>query len=97
MYYSNNDDSTGSLILKIVGCVILILIISAGSRSCSRSNSDMIYIQNGYCYDENTKIVYKESVVGRYDDDTTYTVYYNENGNVCKYNETNGEWTEVSD
>jgi hypothetical protein len=97
MYYSNNDDSTGKLVLEIIGLVLLIIFISACSRACSRSSSDMIYIQSGYCYDENTKIIYKEIIVGRYDSDTTYTIYYDENGNICKYNDVTGEWDEVDD
>lgn len=95
MNYSNSDDSLGSIILKLIGCIILIIIISASSRACSRSDSNMVFIKDGYCYDADTKIIYKESIVGRYDDDTTYTIYYNENGNVCKYNEDTGKWIEV--
>lgn len=92
--YSDNDN-WGSIILKGIGCIILIFFISACSRSCSRENSNMIYIQNGYCYDADTKIIYKESIVGRYDDDTTYTVYYDKNGNICRYDEVTGKWNEV--
>lgn len=89
------DESLGLLILKLVGCVIAVLIISAASRSCSRSDRNMVVIKDGYCYDSNTHIIYIESYTGRYDTNTTYTPYYDDNGKMCKYDTATGEWVPV--
>ena len=40
-------------------------------------------------------IIYKESKTGYYDNDTVYTVYYNEDGYVCKYNIKTYEWEAI--
>ena len=93
--YENNDML--SLVLKIVGLIVLVVIIVSFSQSCSRSESNMVQIKNGYCYEEDTKIIYLESETGRYGTGTSYSAYYSENGNLCKYNETSGEWIEVKE
>ena len=55
----------------------------------------MVYIREGYCYDADTKIIYRESIIdgGRYSYDApVYSPYINENGNYCKYEY--GKWVE---
>lgn len=96
--YSHSNSGCGSILL----CILLIIVLGMVS-SCSddvhvssaRNDSNMAYISEGYCYDTNTKIIYREYIVdgGRYGHDTpTYTPYINENGNYCKYEY--GKWVE---
>lgn len=55
----------------------------------------MIYLSEGYCYHEDTHIIYIESEVGRYGDITSYAIYYDENGKVNKYDPDTGKWIPV--
>jgi len=94
-YYSKSDNDSSKLTLYLILCIMAIIILSASGRACSRASSDMILIEKGYCYDKNTMIIYKESKTGYYDNDTVYTVYYNEDGYVCKYNIKTYEWEAI--
>lgn len=93
-YYGKSSSSSPSF-LSLVAMFILILILTAGMKSCSRSESHMIYLSDGYTYHEDTKIIYIESESGRYGTKTSYAVYYDENGKVNKYDELTGEWIPV--
>lgn len=90
-----NNDSAGKYIAEIIGCVILICLIAIFSQSCSRSDRNMIYIKEGYCYDFDTQIIYIESYTGRYGLETTYTPYYNSNGDLCKYDLETQKWIPI--
>lgn len=89
------DESIGIDIAKIIGCVILILLITSSSRSCSRSERNMVSIKEGYCYDYDTQIIYIESYTGRYGLETTYTPYYNFDGDLCRYDLETGNWIPI--
>lgn len=91
----NRSDSVFSLVLKLVGIFLLLCLITYGSQSCSRSEHNMIKIKSGYCYEEDTKIIYLESESGRYGTETVYTPYYSKSGGLFRYDETNGEWIEI--
>jgi hypothetical protein len=91
------DGDISSAILKIVGLIILLIMIVYYSQTCSRSEHNMIQIKSGYCYEEDTKIIYLESETSRYGLETSYSAYYSENGNLCKYDETSGEWIEIKE
>lgn len=90
--YERYDDNTWG---KLLGCIALFIFLCFVMTACNdmsvdakRERANMVYIEEGYCYDRNTKIIYKETIVegGRYSFDTpTYTAYVNENGNYCKY------------
>lgn len=98
-YYYDSDNSSdfpfGLCIALIIICMILGAILDDAHVSSEREKSNMIWIKEGYCYDADTKIIYREAIVdgGRYGNDTpTYSPYINENGNYCKYK--NGKWVE---
>lgn len=95
IYYKENDDGIGKLILEFIAIIIVMCIFTSCCQSCSRSERNMVYISEGYCYDQDTHIIYIESYTGRYGYDTSYTAYYNENGNLCKYNIETGEWIAI--
>ena len=99
MYNKNNDLGWGTIII----CIILIIIILF-SRECANTNhiqstreeQHMVLIDEGFTYDKNTKIIYREIISGRgkYSyDSPSYTPYLNENGNMCKF--VNNEWIEI--
>lgn len=92
--YGHSNNSGGSWVTIIVG-IILLLFLTSATKSCSRSESHMIYLSEGYCYHEDTHIIYIESEVGRYGDRTSYAIYYDENGKVNKYDPETGEWIPV--
>ena len=97
-YYSSysNDSFWGTIFAYIA----LIVVLCIGMSCCNsarieseREDANMVYIVEGYCYDADTKIIYKETIIEGYRYDTpTYTPYVNENGNYCKYE--NGKWVE---
>ena len=91
-----DSEGWGSTILKLLVCFLLIIILTFGSRACSRSDRNMVFIKDGYCYDRDTHIIYIESYTGRYGDDTAYTPYYDANGDLCKYNISTGEWVPIN-
>lgn len=95
-YYSNDDGW-----MQILGSIALVLVMALVLSCCNsshvafeREDANMVYIEEGYCYDADTKIIYRETIVngGRYYDTPTYYPYINENGNYCKYE--NGKWVE---
>lgn len=91
-YYSHRHSNSDLSWEELIILLMLIFIISAVSKSCSRSNSHMIYIGDGYSYNEDSGLIYIEQTVGRYDDDIVFTLYYNEDGYRCRYNPSTGEW-----
>lgn len=98
-YYYSSDASWGTLFgyiaLIIVMCIIMSCCNSA-SVSSKREDSNMVCIEDGYCYDADTKIIYIETIIGqsKYSYATpVYSPYINENGNYCKYE--NGRWVEL--
>ena len=91
----DKNDSLGMCIAKIIGCVILICLIASFSRSCSRSDRNMVSIKEGYCCDYDTQIIYIESYTGRYGLETIYTPYYNSDGDLCKYDLESGNWIPI--
>ena len=100
MYRESNDDSFGKEIWGGIATIIVGLIILLSLHSCSvnesRSERNMIPISEGYCYDQNTKIIYIESYTGRHGDKTSYSAYYDENGRLCKYDVQTGEWISIN-
>lgn len=95
IYYKENDDGIGKLILEFIAIIVVICIMTSYCQSCSRSDRNMVYISEGYCYDQDTQIIYIESYTGRYGMDTSYTPYYNTNGELCKYSVETGEWIPI--
>lgn len=94
-YNSSNDFPFGFCIVLLIICLFLSSICNDAHVSSVREDNNMIWIKDGYCYDADTKIIYREIIVdgGRYGNDTpTYSPYINENGNYCKYQ--NGRWVE---
>lgn len=94
-HYNSNGMSIGWTIAIIIICFFVAAIADEISVSSSREDNNMIYIEKGYCYDADTKIIYRETIIngGKYNSDTsTYSPYINENGNYCKYQ--NGRWIE---
>lgn len=94
IYYKEND-GIGKLILEFIVLIIVICIFTSCCQSCSRNERNMVYISEGYCYDQDTQIIYIESYTGRYGTDTSYSPYYNENGVLCKYDIETGEWIPI--
>lgn len=98
-YYSSyNDSSLGELILWIAIVLVICLLMPSCNNThiaSEREKANMIYIEEGYCYDANTKIIHRETIIdgGRSYDNPTYYPYINENGNYCKYEY--GEWIEI--
>lgn len=101
-YYRHNSYDSELGCGGILLCLLLAIVFGIATDcyndmqvSDKREDANMVYIQEGYCYDVDTKIIYKESIIdgGRYSYDTpTYTPYINENGNYCKYEY--GKWVE---
>lgn len=92
----SRKDSNGDIAISIIAlivCFILYFSISSCSVNDSRSKRNMTPIKDGYVYDTNTKIIYIESFTGRYHDETVYTNYYDENGDMCRY--LNGKWVPI--
>ena len=99
-YYSSySNDSSWVTILAYIALIVVLCIImffcNSAHVEAEREEANMIYIEKGYCYDADTKIIYRETIIdsGKYGYDTpTYTPYINENGNYCKYER--GKWVE---
>ena len=97
MYNSYENESTQTLVFKIVGLLALVIAIAFLTQSCNRNMQNMTQIKDGYCYENDTKIIYMESESGRYGLSLTYTPYYSENGNLYKYDEIDVEWIEIKE
>ena len=98
-YYNDYPDySWGSILLSLILCIVLLMVSSCSNDShisSEREDANMVYIREGYCYDSNTKIIYRETIVDGYgmsNDTPTWSPYINENGNYCKYEY--GKWVE---
>lgn len=84
------------LIICLVILFFIIPLMDSESIRDNREKNNMILLEENYCYEKNTRIIYIENEISRtkYSSaTTTYTPYINENGNFCKY--INGEWVEV--
>lgn len=96
--YYHSDDRCGSIFLSILLIVVMLMIGSCSNDvhiSSERAEANMVYIKEGYCYDADTKIIYRETIVDGYSmshDTPTWSPYINENGNYCKYEY--GKWVE---
>lgn len=94
------QDTSYELLLSIIGLIAIIVLISMASSchlSANRSEHNMTVIEDGYCYDNNTHIIYIESITGRLQDMPVYTIYVNENGNYCLYEPETNKWIELKD
>ena len=94
--YNKEDEGWGSLILRIAGALLAMWLMVSCCRGCSRYGHNMSAIKHGYCYDKNTQIIYIESYSGQYGAETTYSPYYDPNGNLCKYELATGKWIPVT-
>lgn len=92
--YKSNDDRL-SFLLKTIGILIVCIILVSCSQSLGRSEANMIMIDDPYCYEADTKIIYLESKSGRHGTYMSYEPYYDKDGNKCKYNVETGEWIPI--
>lgn len=93
MYSRSHNDSIAYNIIWVIVVLVLCFMIRSCSINESRSTRSMTSIKEGYVYDTNTKIIYIESFTGRYSMDASYTAYYDENGNMCRY--LDGKWVPI--
>lgn len=84
----------GKSIVYFILAIIIVLSIKSCNTNSDREKYDMIPIEEGYCYNENTNIIYIEYTDERYGR-TSYSVYLSENGNPYKYNTNTGKWEEM--
>ena len=93
--YSNSPIPIGWCIILLVICFFLTIICDSCSINESREKQNMVPIEEGFAYDANTKIIYKESFHGggRTAKTTSYTPYISENGNYYQY--IGREWVEM--
>ena len=94
------QDTSYELLLSIIGLIAIIVLIcmtSSYQLSANRNERNMTVIEDGYCYDNNTHIIYIESITGRYQDMPVYTIYVNKNGNYCMYEPETNKWIELED
>ena len=94
--WEDEGSGTGKFILQVAGFLLAIAIISSCGKSCSRSDSNMVYIREGFVYHEDSKIIYVESETGRYGMETSYTPYYDSNGSMCTYDIRTGEFIPIN-
>ena len=98
-YYNDHDDHSGcSSIAGLIVLIILVFMLDSFLDSLHVSNerrdAGMIYFADGYCYDDDTKIIYREMIVqSRLGDSPMYTPYITQDGNYCRYE--NGAWIAV--
>lgn len=93
--YNRNDGDIGKTIAGLIVLIILFFIVQSCSVSSSRSVRNMEPIENGYCYNMGTGIIYIESYAGRYGTETVYTAYFDKNGNMCRYDQNSGAWMPI--
>lgn len=86
--YSSNHP-----IFEIAIVMGLAIFLSSASKSCNRSEAHMVYIENGYCYQEDSKIIYIEQDQNH--GHTSYVPYYDKNGKMNYYDVTTNEWIPV--
>lgn len=96
--YSSSNSSLGTIFVYIALIITLCIIMSCCNNDhikSEREDANMVYIEEGYCYDADTRIIYRETIIGggKYSyDSPVYSPYINENGNYCKYD--HGQWIE---
>lgn len=56
------DNRLKNDIIMLVILIICLVVFVQCSVEDSRSDRNMVYIEEGYCYDKNTKIIYIESI-----------------------------------
>lgn len=93
-------EEKGTVFIGFIICLVILFFImplmDSESIRDNREKNNMILLEENYCYEKNTRIIYIENEISRtkYSSaTTTYTPYINENGNFCKY--INGQWVEV--
>lgn len=92
--YHSSGMSVGTCIVAIVLLALLLGFLNQLGVSEARRDAGMVYFADGYCYDAETKIIYREMIVeSRSGDSPTYTPYINKDGNFCRYQ--NGAWIAV--
>lgn len=86
-YGDCNSYEIWKYILIIIALIFLLCVMNSCSISEDREKQNMVTIDNTYVYDKDTLIVYREEIVSGYrtSSHATYSVYYNENGNKCRY------------
>ena len=92
------NDNAYSIIGKIaIAAAVLLLLCSVNSCgiSATRRRNNMEYIKEGYTYDINTRIVYRESqmIYGRGKTNYVYTTLVSPAGNYYRY--IDGEMVEI--
>lgn len=92
MSYNNRGYRKGINIKEIIIFAIVIIILAVIMKVGNRYGSDMVYISNGYCYHKYSHIIYIESGTSP---NMTYTPYYDENGNMVRYNPTTEQWISI--
>lgn len=79
-------------IVSAIIFIIFIIFIFVLQDSMQSSNNMKDTNRPGYVYNIDSKIIYCK-IKSAYS--TSYTVYYNENGNLCKYDLNTGEFKEI--
>lgn len=85
-------------IIALIICFIVAGIMNSSSIDDSREKQNMISIEDGFAYDRDTKIIYRETISGRSKhsfDKTFYSPYISPDGNYYKYQ--GGKWVEIID
>lgn len=89
---ASKHNYSGIVIDALIVIVLITVLISL--KSCatdtSRKEHNMILIEKGYCYDNDTRVIYIESLSSSYGH-TTYAPYYNTEGELCRYNVETGD------
>lgn len=93
--YGNPYTGRSSSWKEMIVTLILALACIYGCKACSRDEAHMIYMYDNYVYHEESHIIYIESETGRYGNHTSYTPYYDSNGNMARYNPYTDEWEVV--
>lgn len=94
--YSDNNLPPWLIIIIFILCIFIMNISNDNSIDNSRREQNMIPIEEGFAYDAETRIIYREYISGRSKysyDKTSYSPYITENGNFVRY--LKGEWVEM--
>lgn len=86
-------DGYGKIIAEIIIIWLIASLLSKLSLQGSRSKADMVKFDDGYCYHEESHIIYIEQV--KYGANYTYTPYYDKNGKMNVYDVATGEWIPI--
>ena len=68
------------LIGVLVAVALAVAMLSECMQSLERNERNMVLIEDGYCYDADTKIIYMESDTGQHSMSVAYSPYYDEEG-----------------